>query len=150
MTRGFQAPAAAAHAPLSRCRNVSNRQIPVATDTFSLTQESEIGHIHLADSADLFVIAPATANIIGKIANGIADGDKYPESVDELGIAKTARDEKLQARKQKTRTPEEQKYDAEMARLYRQHVLKEDPNLVSIGSLRASLKKAETDVEVRG
>lgn len=46
---------------------------PVATDTFSLTQESEIGHINLADSADLFVIAPATANIIGKIANGIAD-----------------------------------------------------------------------------
>lgn len=46
---------------------------PVATETFSLTQESEIGHINLADSADLFVIAPATANIIGKIANGIAD-----------------------------------------------------------------------------
>jgi phosphopantothenoylcysteine decarboxylase/phosphopantothenate--cysteine ligase len=46
---------------------------PVASDTFSLTQESEIGHINLADSADLFVIAPATANIIGKIANGIAD-----------------------------------------------------------------------------
>jgi phosphopantothenoylcysteine decarboxylase/phosphopantothenate--cysteine ligase len=46
---------------------------PVATETFSLTQESEIGHIHLADSADLFAIAPATANIIGKIANGIAD-----------------------------------------------------------------------------
>ena len=46
---------------------------PVASETFSLTQESEIGHINLADSADLFVIAPATANIIGKIANGIAD-----------------------------------------------------------------------------
>src|SRR6202008_3847254 len=46
---------------------------PVASDTFNLTQESEIGHINLADSADLFVIAPATANIIGKIANGIAD-----------------------------------------------------------------------------
>ena len=46
---------------------------PVATDTFNLTQESEIGHINLADSADLFVIAPATANVIGKIANGIAD-----------------------------------------------------------------------------
>ncbi|MGH7824316.1 MAG: bifunctional phosphopantothenoylcysteine decarboxylase/phosphopantothenate--cysteine ligase CoaBC [Candidatus Binatia bacterium] len=46
---------------------------PVATDTFSLTQESEIGHINLADSADLFVIAPATANVIGKIAAGIAD-----------------------------------------------------------------------------
>ena len=46
---------------------------PVATDTFNLTQESEIGHINLADWADIFVIAPATANIIGKIAAGIAD-----------------------------------------------------------------------------
>ena len=46
---------------------------PVATETFNLTQESEIGHINLADSADLFVIAPATANVIGKIASGIAD-----------------------------------------------------------------------------
>ncbi|MGH7854607.1 MAG: bifunctional phosphopantothenoylcysteine decarboxylase/phosphopantothenate--cysteine ligase CoaBC [Candidatus Binatia bacterium] len=46
---------------------------PVATTTFDLTQESEIGHIDLADSADLFVIAPATANVIGKIASGIAD-----------------------------------------------------------------------------
>jgi phosphopantothenoylcysteine decarboxylase / phosphopantothenate---cysteine ligase len=46
---------------------------PVASETFDLTQESEIGHINLADSADLFVIAPATANVIGKIAGGIAD-----------------------------------------------------------------------------
>ena len=46
---------------------------PVATETFDLTQESQIGHINLADSADLFVIAPATANVIGKIASGIAD-----------------------------------------------------------------------------
>lgn len=46
---------------------------PVATEIFSLTQESEIGHINLADQAALFVIAPATANIIGKIAAGIAD-----------------------------------------------------------------------------
>ncbi len=46
---------------------------PVASDLFNLTQESEIGHINLADQADLFVIAPATANLIGKIATGIAD-----------------------------------------------------------------------------
>lgn len=46
---------------------------PVATEIFSLTQESEIGHINLADQADLLIIAPATANIIGKIASGIAD-----------------------------------------------------------------------------
>ncbi|MEK6726675.1 MAG: bifunctional phosphopantothenoylcysteine decarboxylase/phosphopantothenate--cysteine ligase CoaBC [Deltaproteobacteria bacterium] len=46
---------------------------PVHTDLFSLTQEAEVGHISLADRADLFVIAPATANVIGKIAGGIAD-----------------------------------------------------------------------------
>jgi len=46
---------------------------PVATETFNLTQESEIGHINLADAADIFVVAPATANVIGKVANGIAD-----------------------------------------------------------------------------
>src|SRR3989454_4004325 len=45
----------------------------VATDTFSLTQESEIGHIWLADQAGAIVIAPATANVLGKLANGIAD-----------------------------------------------------------------------------
>ena len=46
---------------------------PVSTDLFSLIEESEIGHISLADRADILVIAPATANIIGKIAGGIAD-----------------------------------------------------------------------------
>jgi phosphopantothenoylcysteine decarboxylase/phosphopantothenate--cysteine ligase len=46
---------------------------PVATDTFSLTQESEIGHIRLADSADAIVIAPATADVIARAAVGIAD-----------------------------------------------------------------------------
>jgi phosphopantothenoylcysteine decarboxylase/phosphopantothenate--cysteine ligase len=45
----------------------------VATELFSLIEESEIGHISLADRADLLVIAPATANTIGKIAGGIAD-----------------------------------------------------------------------------
>ena len=46
---------------------------PVITELFSLTEESEIGHICLADTAEVLVIAPATANIIGKIAGGIAD-----------------------------------------------------------------------------
>src|SRR5512138_1320349 len=46
---------------------------PVSTELFSLIEESEIGHISLADRADILVIAPATANIIGKIASGIAD-----------------------------------------------------------------------------
>ena len=46
---------------------------PVHTDLFNLIAEQEIGHISLADRADLVIIAPATANVIGKIANGIAD-----------------------------------------------------------------------------
>jgi phosphopantothenoylcysteine decarboxylase / phosphopantothenate---cysteine ligase len=48
-------------------------QNPVATDTFSLTEESQIGHIRLADAADLVLIAPATADLIAKAAVGIAD-----------------------------------------------------------------------------
>jgi phosphopantothenoylcysteine decarboxylase/phosphopantothenate--cysteine ligase len=46
---------------------------PVATDTFSLTQESEIGHIRLADEAEVVLIAPATANVMAKLAHGLAD-----------------------------------------------------------------------------
>mgnify|MGYP003966053867 FL=1 len=46
---------------------------PVSTDLFDLTQDQEIGHISLADSADVIIIAPATANTIAKAACGIAD-----------------------------------------------------------------------------
>ncbi len=46
---------------------------PVSTSLFNLISEREIGHIMLADRADLIIIAPATANIVGKLANGIAD-----------------------------------------------------------------------------
>lgn len=45
----------------------------VYTDTFDEKNPENIAHIHLADWADLIIIAPATANIIGKLANGIAD-----------------------------------------------------------------------------
>jgi len=46
---------------------------PVAVDTFDRPQTWEVEHIALAKRADLFLIAPATANIIGKMACGIAD-----------------------------------------------------------------------------
>lgn len=46
---------------------------PVYTDTFDEKDSEKIAHIDLADWADLILVAPATANIIGKIANGIAD-----------------------------------------------------------------------------
>ncbi|MED2940019.1 bifunctional phosphopantothenoylcysteine decarboxylase/phosphopantothenate--cysteine ligase CoaBC [Cytobacillus horneckiae] len=45
----------------------------VYIDTFDEKDSKKIAHIDLADWADLILIAPATANIIGKLANGIAD-----------------------------------------------------------------------------
>jgi phosphopantothenoylcysteine decarboxylase/phosphopantothenate--cysteine ligase len=46
---------------------------PVVTDMFKETDVYEVEHISLATLADLFVVVPATANIIGKVAHGIAD-----------------------------------------------------------------------------
>lgn len=46
---------------------------PVYTDTFDEKDPSVIAHIDLADWPDLILVAPATANMIGKIANGLAD-----------------------------------------------------------------------------
>lgn len=45
----------------------------VFDDLFSLTDETEIGHIQLSRDADLVVVAPATADLIAKIAHGLAD-----------------------------------------------------------------------------
>jgi phosphopantothenoylcysteine decarboxylase/phosphopantothenate--cysteine ligase len=45
----------------------------VFTDLFSLTDEAEIGHIRLSREADLVVVAPATADLIAKMAHGLAD-----------------------------------------------------------------------------
>ncbi|MCP6565271.1 bifunctional phosphopantothenoylcysteine decarboxylase/phosphopantothenate synthase, partial [Klebsiella pneumoniae] len=46
---------------------------PVYTSTFKEENPAEIQHIALGDWADAVIIAPATANVIGKLANGIAD-----------------------------------------------------------------------------
>ena len=45
----------------------------VYADLFDLTDESEMGHIELSRSADVVVVAPATANLMARAANGIAD-----------------------------------------------------------------------------
>src|SRR6185436_13381226 len=45
---------------------------PVFTDLFDLTEEATIGHIQLADAADLVVIAPATASTLARLAHGDA------------------------------------------------------------------------------
>lgn len=46
---------------------------PVYTDLFSLKDEQEMGHIRLSRENDLIAVVPASANIIAKMANGIAD-----------------------------------------------------------------------------
>ncbi len=48
-------------------------QHPVATDTFDLQQEATISHIELADWAELFVVAPATANALAQLGQGLAN-----------------------------------------------------------------------------
>ena len=45
----------------------------VHQEMFDLTDEMEIGHISLADKADLVLVAPATADILAKVAHGICD-----------------------------------------------------------------------------
>ena len=45
----------------------------VYTSLWNTPQQFEIGHVSLSEEADIVVVAPATANIIGKIANGICD-----------------------------------------------------------------------------
>lgn len=46
---------------------------PVFVDQFELGSEGDIRHVSLADAAELLLVAPATANVVGKFAQGIAD-----------------------------------------------------------------------------
>ncbi|MBI4201751.1 MAG: bifunctional phosphopantothenoylcysteine decarboxylase/phosphopantothenate--cysteine ligase CoaBC [Chloroflexi bacterium] len=52
-------------------RSITHR--PVVTDTFDLNSELAIEHVALAESADIIVIAPATAHTLAKLAQGMAD-----------------------------------------------------------------------------
>ena len=52
-------------------RSITGR--PVVTEMFDLASEYSVEHVALAEAADVVVIAPATANIIAKLATGIAD-----------------------------------------------------------------------------
>lgn len=46
---------------------------PVITDTFDRSAPWEVEHVSLAEKADIFIVAPATANFLGKAASGVAD-----------------------------------------------------------------------------
>jgi phosphopantothenoylcysteine decarboxylase/phosphopantothenate--cysteine ligase len=58
---------------------------PVFVDQFALGTEGDIRHVSLADAADLLLVAPATANTVGKFARGIAD-----DALSTLFLATTA------------------------------------------------------------
>ncbi len=63
---------------------------PVRQELFSLTDEALIGHIELSRSADLVVVAPATANLLARMAGGLAD---------DLADNASARDRQARARR---------------------------------------------------
>ena len=53
------------------------------TELFSLTDEVEMGHIELSRSADLIVVAPATADLMAKMAQGMASKRRCRTPLDE-------------------------------------------------------------------
>jgi phosphopantothenoylcysteine decarboxylase/phosphopantothenate--cysteine ligase len=63
----------AAHQFVTPLAVASLSEDKVYTDLFSLTDESEMGHIRLSREADLLVVAPATADLIARTAAGMAD-----------------------------------------------------------------------------
>ena len=63
----------AAHQFVTPLAVASLSEDKVYTDLFSLTDESEMGHIRLSREADLLVVAPATADLIARMATGMAD-----------------------------------------------------------------------------
>src|SRR5579872_5714529 len=64
---------AAAHQFVTPLSVASLSEDKVYSELFSLTDESEMGHIRLSREADLLVVAPATANILARMAAGLAD-----------------------------------------------------------------------------
>src|SRR5436190_5615416 len=63
----------AAHQFVPPLAVASLREDKVYGDLFSLTDEGEMGHIRLSREADLLVVAPATADLIARMAAGLAD-----------------------------------------------------------------------------
>ena len=64
---------AAAHHFVTPLSVASLSEDKVYTDLWSLTDESEMGHIRLSREADLVVVAPASADLIARMATGLAD-----------------------------------------------------------------------------
>jgi uncharacterized radical SAM superfamily Fe-S cluster-containing enzyme len=86
---------------------------------------------------------PLTDTSHGLMLNADAVAKGKQTDLDELGIAKNAREEKLAARKTANMTPEELRHHKEMEALYRKEVLKEQPTLQIQGLGGSSKKKAD-------
>jgi uncharacterized radical SAM superfamily Fe-S cluster-containing enzyme len=91
--------------------------------TATLTKWYEEHGRHEIFAGNKAVPLPTTAHSLALNAEAVAKGAQT--DLDVLGVAKNAREEQLQARKRKDLAPEDAKRNAEMERLYRQHVLKE-------------------------
>jgi uncharacterized radical SAM superfamily Fe-S cluster-containing enzyme len=91
--------------------------------TATLTKWYEEHGRHEIFAGNKAVPLPTTAHSLALNPEAVAKG--VQTDLDELGVAKNAREELLQARKRKDLSPEDARRHAEMERLYRQHVLKE-------------------------
>ncbi len=112
--------------------------------TATLTKWYEDHGRHEIFAGNKSVPLNTTAHSLKLNAEAVAAGAQT--DLDDLGIAKNSREEKLQARKKKDLTPDEQRYHAEMERLYRQQVLKEQAApVIQIQGLRGSKRKTEEE-----
>ncbi len=91
--------------------------------TATLTKWYEDKGRHEIFAGNKAVPLPTTAHSLALNAEAVAKGAQT--DLDDLGVAKNAREEQVLARKRKSASPDEARRDAEMERLYRQHVLKE-------------------------
>ncbi len=88
---------------------------------------------------------PTTAHSLQLNADAVAKGAQT--DLDEIGVAKNAREELVQARRKRDLSPQDARRHAEMERLYRKHVLKEPTvPMVQIQGLKKSEARDETPV----
>ncbi len=95
--------------------------------TATLTKWYEENGRHEIFAGNKSVPLSSTEHSLKLNAEAVAAGAQT--DLDDLGIAKNARDEKIAARKKKNMTPEELRHHAEMEQLYRKEVLKEAPGV---------------------
>jgi hypothetical protein len=108
--------------------------------TATLTKWYEEHGRHEIFAGNKHVPLPSTEHSLVLNAEAVAKGAQT--DLDRLGIAKNAREEKLQARKKSHMTPDELRHHQEMERLYRKEVLREQPT-IQIQGLGGGRKKQE-------